>query len=100
MSDIVERLPLSQIAYNVGLEVRYAIASAGIDPIQHIPAVDAIIERRLVEARNAVLEEAAKTVETMTFPDGGNPLEAGIILAGKIVCRNAAAAIRALREEE
>lgn len=59
-----------------------------------------VLKAELAKARNAALEEAAKTVETMTFPDGENPLEAGIILAGKIVCRNAAAAIRALREEE
>lgn len=56
-SDIVERIPISQIAYNAGLEIRYAIARSGVDPIQHIPEVDAIIERRLVEARREMTEE-------------------------------------------
>jgi hypothetical protein len=51
---------MSDIAYNAGLEIRYAIASSGIDPIQHIPEVDAIIERRLAEARRKAFTEAAE----------------------------------------
>ncbi|RVO41320.1 hypothetical protein CN093_08620 [Sinorhizobium meliloti] len=56
---------MSDIAYNAGLEIRYAIASSGIDPIQHIPEVDAIIERRLAEARRKAFIEAAEIAENM-----------------------------------
>lgn len=92
MSDIVERLRHADIHSQQRVWGSRIFGEAA-DCIESLRA-------ELAKARNAVLEEAAKTVETMTFPDGGNPLEAGIILAGKIVCRNAAAAIRALREEE
>jgi hypothetical protein len=54
---------MSDIAYNAGLEIRYAIAASGVDPIQHIPEVDAIIERRLAEARRQAFIEAAEIAE-------------------------------------
>lgn len=54
---------MSDIAYNAGLEIRYAIAASGVDSIQHIPEVDAIIERRLAEARKAAFIEAAEIAE-------------------------------------
>ncbi|MEZ2220711.1 hypothetical protein [Rhizobium sp. RCC_161_2] len=65
MADQDQRLLVRQIAYNAGLEIRYAIASSSVDPITHIPAVDAIIECRLVECRSAALEEAAKIAERL-----------------------------------
>jgi hypothetical protein len=43
------------LAYNFGLEIRYAIAAAGVDPIQHIPEVDEIIKRRIEEIRSSAL---------------------------------------------
>jgi hypothetical protein len=54
---------LGRIAYNMALEIRYAVAASGVDPIQHIPEVDVIIERRLAECRREALEEAAKEIE-------------------------------------
>lgn len=62
-SDITERLDLSTIAYNAGLEIRYAIAASGLDPIHHIPEVDRIIERRLAEATAAAMERAAQIID-------------------------------------
>ncbi len=41
------------LAYNIGLEIRYAIAASGVDPIQHIPEVDVIIKRRIAEIRSS-----------------------------------------------
>lgn len=61
MSEITD-----DIAYNAGLEIRYAIAASGTDPIQHIPEVDAIIERRLAEARRQAFAEAADEIERLT----------------------------------
>ncbi|OKP79818.1 hypothetical protein BTE77_06935 [Ensifer adhaerens] len=54
---------MSDVAYNAGLEIRYAIAASRVDPIQHIPEVDAIIERRLAEARKAAFIEAAEIAD-------------------------------------
>ena len=110
-SDIVERIPISQVAYNAGLEIRYAIASSGVDPIQHIPEVDAIIERRLVEAREAALEEAAKVAEAEPEFEGDPPqhvvdamISAGPIENARSACRatkkGIAAAIRTLHQKE
>jgi len=58
---------MSDVAYNAGLEIRYAIATSGVDPIQHIPEVDAIIERRLAEARRQAFIEAAEIARA--YPD-------------------------------
>ena len=65
-TDITERLDLSTIAYNAGLEIRYAIAASGLDPIHHIPEVDRIIERRLAEATAAAMERAAQIADVQS----------------------------------
>ena len=62
---------MSDVAYNAGLEIRYAIAASGVDPIQHIPEVGAIIERRLAEARKAAFIEAAEIA--VAFAGKHNP---------------------------
>ncbi len=79
---------LRQIAYNAGLEIRYAVSASGLDPIQHIPEVDAIIERRLAECRREALEEAAKIADDWLSYD---PSE-------KTKFHSIAAAIRALSD--
>ncbi|ASW06249.1 hypothetical protein [Rhizobium sp. 11515TR] len=56
-------MDIRKTAYNAGLSIRYVIAASKIDPIQHIPEVDAIIERRLIECRREALEEAAKIAD-------------------------------------
>lgn len=73
---------MSDVAYNAGLEIRYAIAASGVDPIQHIPEVDAIIERLLDEARRHAFIEAAeiakKEMKRMALPYTGEILVAAL----------------------
>lgn len=59
--------PVGDVAYNAGLEIRYAIAE-----------VDAIIERRLAEARKAAFIEAAEIAEKL-FTAEFTPQEPGFM---------------------
>jgi hypothetical protein len=90
---------MNDIAYNAGLEIRYAIASSGVDPIQHIPEVDAIIDRRLAEARRQAFIEAAEIAENHSELRG---IEWWLNATKKEVsadaCRSIAAALRKAAE--
>ena len=89
---------LRQIAYNAGLEVRYAVAASGLDPIQHIPEVDAIIERRLAECRREALEEAAAYHDDMASQHEASRDESDHHAMMLRLHRRFAAAIRALSD--
>lgn len=92
-------MDISKTAYNSGLEIRYAIAASKIDPIQHIPEIDAIIERRLIECYREALEEAAKVAEALVWSSTETKIGDVISterVAGKIAARKISAAIRAL----
>jgi len=61
------------LAYNFGLEVRYAIAAAGVDPIHHIPEVDEIIKRLIEEIRSSALTNTSAADEAPVVASGVTP---------------------------
>jgi predicted GTPase len=85
-------LDLHTTAYNLGLEIRYAVAASGADPIEHLPEVDDILERQFIEIRKAAFDEAARAAEQCGRPTGAS--DGSTFIPG--TSADAARAIRAL----
>ncbi|MCZ3377485.1 hypothetical protein [Rhizobium sp. AG207R] len=89
-------MDIRKIAYNTGLEIRYAIAASKTDPIHHIPEVDAIIERMFIECWREALEESAKIADDHAKSEcSGMGSETEAMRLG---ARSIASAIRALSD--
>jgi hypothetical protein len=92
MTEADHELDLHTTAYKVGLEIRYAVAASGADPIEHLPELDDILEQKFIEIRRAALDEAARAAEQCGRPTGAS--DGSTFIPG--TSADAARAIRAL----